>query len=95
MANTADLVAVLTMIGGQITSCTFALAEVPPVPDNVGVYSDPGQMKIARDTTHANGWDYGAGMRSIELFGAACDNVKSKATTQIQAIYGCPGVLIP
>ena len=95
VASTADLVSVLTMIGGQITSCSFGLGKVPPVPDNVGVYSDPGQKKIPRDTTHVNGWDYGAGMMSVELFGTACDNVKSKATTQIQAIFGCPGVQIP
>jgi hypothetical protein len=95
VANTADLVSVLTMIGGQITSCSFALGEVPPVPTNVGVYSDPGQKKIPQDTTHTNGWDYGAGMRSIELFGAACDDVKNKTTTNIQAIYGCPGVMVP
>jgi hypothetical protein len=93
--NTADLVSVLTMIGGQITSCTFGLGAVPPVPSNVGVYSDPGQVKIPHDTTHANGWDYGAGMKSIELFGTACTDVQSKKTTKIQAIFGCPGVQVP
>ena len=96
VGSTADLVSVLTKIGGQITSCTFALGKVPPEPNNVGVYADGDTTKkIPRDTTHANGWDYGAGMMSIELFGTACDNVKNKTTKTIQAIYGCPGVSIP
>jgi ABC-type sulfate transport system permease subunit len=42
-----------------------------------------------------NGWDYGAGMRSIVLYGPACDAVKNMTTKTIQAIFGCPGVVIP
>jgi len=95
VASTADLVSVLTTIGGMITSCTFGLGSVPPDPSNVGVYSDPGMKKIPKDVTHVNGWDYGAGMKSIELFGPACDAVKNKTTTKIQAAFGCPGIPIP
>ncbi|HEY2729605.1 MAG TPA: vWA domain-containing protein [Polyangia bacterium] len=95
VANTADLVSVLTKIGGQITTCSFGLGKAPPVPGNIGVYANPGQVKIPKDPSHANGWDYGAGMTSIELFGAACDDVKSKKTTDVQAIFGCPGQIIP
>jgi hypothetical protein len=95
VANTPELVAVLKMIGGQITSCTFGLGQVPPDPSNIGVYSDPGMKKIPKDVTHVNGWDYGAGMKSIELFGAACDAVKAKTITNVQAIFGCPGQIIP
>jgi hypothetical protein len=94
-ASTADLVSVLTTIGGQISTCSFSLGKAPPDPTNIGVYANPGQVKIAKDPNHANGWDYGAGMTSIELFGTACDNVKSKKTTDVQAIFGCPGQVIP
>jgi hypothetical protein len=96
VASTDELVAVLTKIGGQIASCTFALPSVPPEPGNVGVYADGDvNKKIGRDTTHMNGWDYGPGMRSIELFGTACDNVKNKVYKNVQAIFGCPGMIIP
>jgi hypothetical protein len=95
VSSTADLVAVLTKIGGQITTCSFGLGKAPPDPTNIGVYANPGQVKIMKDPNHANGWDYGAGMKSIELFGAACDDVKSKKTTDVQAIFGCPGQIIP
>jgi len=93
VSSTADLVSVLTTIGGQITSCTFALAMPPPDPTNIGVYGDG--VRIPQDKNHANGWDYGAGMTSIELFGAACDNVKSGKTKAVQAVFGCPGQIIP
>ncbi|HVZ71623.1 MAG TPA: VWA domain-containing protein [Polyangia bacterium] len=93
VGNTADLVSVLTMISGQIASCTFGLDEAPPVPDNVGVYGDG--TKIPADPTHANGWDYGADMKSIQLFGPACDDVRNRVTKQVQAVYGCPGSVIP
>jgi hypothetical protein len=93
VTNSADLVSVLTMIGGQIATCTFGLGKAPPDPNNIGVYGDG--KKILRDTTHANGWDYGAGMTSVELFGATCDAVKSKMIAQVQAVFGCPGQRIP
>ena len=96
VSSTADLVTVLGTIGNMIASCSFGLGQPPPVPNNVGVYAN-GQtnMKIPQDTTHMNGWDYGAGMKSIVLYGAACDNVKSKAYKTVEAIYGCPGMIIP
>jgi hypothetical protein len=96
VASTADLVSVLKTIGGQITSCSFGLGQAPPDPTNVGVYADGDpKKKIPRDPTHTNGWDYGAGMRSVVLYGTACDNVKNMVTKTIQAIYGCPGLVIP
>jgi hypothetical protein len=91
VTNTADLVSVLTKIGGQIASCSFSLGKAPPDPTNIAVYADG--VRLAQSMT--NGWEYGAGMTSVELNGAACDNVKSKATKDIQAVFGCPGVVIP
>ncbi|HVU51129.1 MAG TPA: vWA domain-containing protein [Polyangia bacterium] len=96
VGSTADLVKVLGTIGDMIASCSFGLGQAPPVPNNVGVYGNgEASMKIPRDTTHMNGWDYGAGMTSIVLYGAACDSVKNKTYKTVQAIYGCPGMIIP
>jgi hypothetical protein len=90
VSTTADLVAVLGTIGGQITSCSFNLGKVPPDPNNIAVLGDGKQ--IPKDP--ANGWSYGAGMTSIQLNGTACDNVKNKTVKNIQAIFGCPGEVI-
>jgi len=96
VSSTADLVNVLKTIGGMIASCSFGLGSAPPDPTNVGVYANGmTNMRIPKDVTHMNGWDYGAGMKSIVLYGAACDDVKSMKTKTIQAIFGCPGVVIP
>jgi hypothetical protein len=96
VSSTADLVAVLGTIGDMIASCSFGLGAPPPVPTNVGVYGNgQASMKIPQDKTHTNGWDYGAGMTSIVLYGSACDKVKNKTYQTVQAIYGCPGMIIP
>jgi hypothetical protein len=89
--NATELSSILTTIGNQITSCSFGLGQVPPVPTNVGVYGDGN--KINQDPV--NGWGYGAGMRSIELFGTTCEAVKNKTIKNIQAIFGCPGQVVP
>jgi hypothetical protein len=92
----AQLVSVLQTIGGMIASCSFALGSPPPDPTNVGVYANNNvSMKIPKDVTHQNGWDYGTGMKSVILYGPACDAVKNMTTKTIQAAYGCPGVVVP
>jgi hypothetical protein len=91
-----DLVNVLKTIGGMIASCSFGLGTAPPDPTNIGVYANGNvSMKIPKDVTHQNGWDYGAGMKSIVLYGPACDAVKAGTTKTVQAAYGCPGVVVP
>ena len=94
-ASTADLVAILKTIGGQITSCTFSLGKAPPDPANIAVYAYAGTQSTRLAQSMTNGWEYGAGMTSIELFGAACDDIKAKTTTDVQAVFGCPGMVIP
>jgi hypothetical protein len=89
--NTADLVSALNKITGQLVSCTYPLSMVPANPDYVEIDDNNG-MKIPRDKTHMNGWDYGAGDMSIIFYGAACDNLQKGVTTSIQAVFGCPPV---
>jgi hypothetical protein len=93
VASTNDLVSILTAIGGQIATCTFTLGKAPPDPTNIAVYGD--MVRLQQDKTHAMGWDYGAGMTSVELFGTTCDAVKAKQIKTVQAVFGCPGEIIP
>jgi hypothetical protein len=87
--NTADLVTALNKITGQLVSCTYPLSMAPANPDYVEIDDNNG-VKIPRDTTHMNGWDYGAGNLSISFYGAACDNLQKGVTTGISAVFGCP-----
>jgi hypothetical protein len=93
VSSSSDLVAALAQIGGQIASCTFALGSQPPDPMNVAVNADG--ARVPQDLTHMNGWDYGPGMMSIQLYGSWCDKAKANLVKDVQAIFGCPGIVIP
>jgi hypothetical protein len=93
VSSSDDLVAALAKIGGQITSCTFSLGTPPPDPTNVAVNADG--VRVPKDPTHVEGWDYGADMKSIQLYGTWCDKAKTGVVKDVQALYGCPGVVIP
>jgi hypothetical protein len=88
-----DLVAALGKIGGQISSCSFGLVAAPPDVNNVVVEADGN--RVPKDPTHMNGWDYGTGMRSIQLYGTYCDQAKAGTVKNVRAIFGCPGIVIP
>jgi hypothetical protein len=89
--NTTDLVNALNKITGQIVSCTYPLQMAPPNPNYVEIDDNNGKP-IPRDTTHMNGWDFGAGNLSITFYGPACDNLQNGVTTSISAVFGCPPV---
>jgi hypothetical protein len=86
-----ELVAVLTQITGQVTNCIFPLSQQPPSPNDVAVRV--GGMRIERNMM--NGWEYGMGMQSVVLYGAACELAKSGKAGDVQIIFGCPNVPIP
>jgi len=84
----ADLVAALQGITGAAASCVLPLSSAPPNPDHVGVNID--DTVIMKDPTDMNGWDYtGTDMMTIELFGAACDALKSSSVMSVKVIFGC------
>jgi hypothetical protein len=86
-----ELVKALTTITGQVTNCIYPLGTQPPSPNDVAV--NVGTMRIMRDPM--NGWDYGPGMQSVVLHGAACELAKSGMAGNVQIIFGCPNVPIP
>jgi hypothetical protein len=86
-----DLVSSLDLITGTVSNCVFPLDMKPPAPESVAVSVNG--TRVQRDTSHMNGWDY-ATDSSVQLYGAACDAVKSKAKPDVQIIFGCPGEII-
>ena len=92
VASTADLVKVLSTIGGMIGSCSFGLGTPPPDPTNIAVTA--GGAKIPNDPRHTSGWDYGTGQTSVQLFGKYCDDAKAGKLTDVKAIFGCPGIIV-
>jgi hypothetical protein len=90
VTTAADLSAALATIGGQFASCTLPIKQ-PPDPDNIAVDADG--MRVPKSAT--DGWAYGAGMATIVLNGSWCANYQSGAIKDVQAIFGCPGKIIP
>jgi hypothetical protein len=52
-------------------------------------------VKVPRDKTHAEGWDYDADASNVVIHGQACEQLKGiGATNNVQIIFGCPGIII-
>jgi hypothetical protein len=83
-----ELVAALGQITRVVQTCTFPLDRDAPSPDDVAVNVDG--MRIQRDRTRTNGWDYGPGNRVIDLYGAACETVKAGGVLNLEIVFGCP-----
>jgi hypothetical protein len=92
VASRQDLIAALSQITGKVADCVFPLDKAPPTPDSVAV--DVDGNRLPRDPAKMNGWEYGAGNKTIEVYGAVCDQIK-KGTSDVKIIFGCPGVQIP
>ncbi len=92
IANRQDLVMALAQITSAVSTCVFPLAKVPPSPDDVAVNVDG--KRVPRDKAQMDGWNYGADMKSIQLYGPWCEGLKMNAG-DVKIIFGCPGVIIP
>lgn len=92
--NAAELQTVLGQIAGGVIvpSCSYQLASLPPVPDDVTVTLN-GQP-VPRSTLHTNGWDYHPDAHTITFFGSYCDDITSGAVGNVAFAYGCPGPVI-
>jgi hypothetical protein len=78
----------LQAITGTRLGCVLPLSAAPPAPDNVSVVLD-GQV-IARDPSHAGGWDY-TDSRSVavQLYGLSCTAFLAHAFDLLEIDFGC------
>jgi hypothetical protein len=88
--NQTDFVNAIAAITGTVVTCTFPLQMPPPYPDRVTIVGNG--MTIPRDTTHMNGWDFGAGNMSITFYGQYCQQLQQGVIVTVQAIFGCPPI---
>ena len=92
VGSQTDLVNAVNTIAGEIVSWSFALGSPPPT-DLSLVDVNLNGAQVSRDTTHSNGWDFGANNASIVFFGAACTSLQASSTTAVQAVYRCPPIM--
>jgi hypothetical protein len=80
----------LSTILGTVLSCSYTLDQVPEDLADLYVYQD--ETAIDRDTTHTDGWDYDPATGELTFYGAACDALENGSVTDLNIVYGCPGV---
>jgi hypothetical protein len=82
-----SLVSALNTIVGIVASCVYTMAGTPPDPTHLGVYLD----KQLVPQSAADGWSPG-GTNSVVFNGPTCDRIKAGAFSQVEVLFGCPGV---
>ena len=75
-------------IAGGLVSCTFTLGDAPPTQGMTNVYFD--DKVVPQDPQ--NGWVWVDG-DTIEIVGAACQQLKDGQVQDIQFVSGCPTVV--
>lgn len=94
----ADLTRALEDIRVRSLSCEFEVQADPARVDaarvnvNFSGTSSPTPVLIPRDVTRRDGWDYSNGMRSVVLYGPACERVRGDSRARVQILFGCPTV---
>jgi hypothetical protein len=79
-------------------SCTFdvpTLASGSPDYDLMNVSlkkSDGSSVTVPHDTAKAEGWEFSADKKKVQLYGTSCESVKADTSTQVQIVLGCTTV---
>ena len=68
------------------TRYDYLLATTPD-PSQLFVFADGN--RLARDSSHANGWDYDAANNQVVVYGASCSHITAGTVTKVQIVYGC------
>jgi hypothetical protein len=84
----ASLANAFAAIAGHVLTCSYSLSDVPD--DLAQLYVYQGKQAIARDTSHANGWDYDTKSNQLTFYGAACQALQSGQVSSLVIVYGCP-----
>lgn len=81
-----ELTSALKEIGIKVAiTCTIDLGSAPPDKNLVNVYLDTSLVQL----DPVDGWSW-TGDTTVELYGAACDKLKSGDVLQVQVVAGCP-----
>ena len=92
----SDLTMAFNEIQGRALSCEFDInvdpSTIDPTRVNVNYQGtgDATSRLVPRDVDHRDGWDYSAGMRSVVLYGATCDRVRTDPMARVRILFGCP-----
>ncbi len=86
--DAASLNAALSSIAQGALTCDYKLGKAPPDANKLYVYVNG--VLVARDPSHATGWDYDPVTNRITLYGATCASVSMNTNAHVNILYGCP-----
>ena len=94
-----DIQKAFAEISLQAFDCTFNLPPANAQNDasktNVEIETSSGSKTVAKDANHQNGWDYLPNGTQIQLYGQACQDMKSDAKAKLNIVIGCKTVEAP
>ena len=92
-ADSATLDAAFAAIAKKTLGCTMKLASPPPGndPSLLYVFFDAAPTPVARDATHASGWDYDSGSQTVTFYGDRCDALQAGTVQKASVVFGCQG----
>jgi len=82
-----DLKAAFDAIVGGIVSCDFKMMQSAPDPSLIRVTENGATLS----PSPTNGYTFDPSTNTVTLHGAACDTLKTNASTKVGVLYGCPG----
>ncbi len=85
----AALTAAFQDIAQKAIGCVFKLGTAPPDPSKLYVFVN-GTVRVAKDSTHATGWDYDSASNTVTFYGAMCSDLKAGKVSGVDIEYGCP-----
>jgi hypothetical protein len=90
----ASLDAALQSVAKDATSCAFDFPQVaggqPDLDGTVVTVKAGGDsVEVSRDETHVNGWDVLPGNQQVQLYGAACEQLKSDEQAEVAIAVAC------
>jgi hypothetical protein len=93
--NRAELATLLRSIATRLSDCIYPLEMVPPDPERAEVKVDG--VRLRRDPTHKDGWDYLPGMSSIRIYGPTCERLSQPGGPRrdLEVRLGCAVPFIP
>jgi hypothetical protein len=95
--DTAAIRTTFEEIAGSIATCEFDMRSPSPTADPtlVNFYFDGVVVPTDRDGVCDNGWAWTDDSHTrVQFCGAFCDQIMTRAVTEISATWGCPTILI-
>ncbi len=94
-----DIQKAFAEISLQAFDCTFNLpagnAMSDPAKTNVELQTTTGKHPINKDANHQDGWDYLPNGTQIQLYGQACQDMKSDVDAKVNIVIGCKTIEAP